>query len=267
MAAGESVLSVAGALAAVYVFGYLVGSLLVERNDEEFGLAWGVIRTVAGLLLTTAGFLLSLVLSLPWFVLPGALVAGAVAIRRSAVFSCPHVGRRFDLDGVAAAVLALLIVSPILLTVFDMARGPFPPVFYNIDTAYALEKVHALIAADSYPPESLSNVGIRRTYHYGTQAMAALISRSSGLLPHHSMFVVVLPLLTAGVLAAAATVARYLSPALPRSVSVPLLLLRSRRWPTLSGDGWDVSLGCGLVFRVVARSDDRGVRALGHPFE
>ena len=163
MAAGESVLSVAGALAAVYVFGYVVGSLLVERIDEEFGLAWSVIRTVAGLLLTTAGFLLSLVFSIPWFVLPGALVAAAVSIRRKAILSAPHIGRRFDLDGVAAAALALIIVSPILLTVFSMARGPFPPVFYNIDTAYALEKVHAFIAANSYPPESLSNVGIRRT--------------------------------------------------------------------------------------------------------
>jgi hypothetical protein len=235
LAAGESVLSVAGALAAVYVFGYVVGSLLVERIDEEFGLAWGVIRTVAGLLLTTAGFLLSLVFSIPWFVLPGALVAAAVSIRRKAILSAPHIGRRFDLDGVAAAALALIVVSPILLTVFSMARGPFPPVFYNIDTAYALEKVHAFIDANSYPPESLSNVGIRRTYHYGTQAMAALISRSSGLLPHHSMFVVVLPLLTAGVLAAAATVARYLSPALPRSVSVPLLLLSI---PTLANPFW-----------------------------
>ena len=234
MAAGESVLSAAGALA-VYVFGYIVGSLLVERVDEEFGLAWGVIRTVAGLLLTTAGFLLSLVVSLPWFVVPAALVAAAVSIRRRAILSPPHAGRRFDLDGVVAAVLALIIVSPILLTVFSMARGAFPPVFYNIDTAYALEKVHALIAADTYPPDSLSNVGIHRTYHYGTQAMAALISRSSGLLPHHSMFGVVLPLLTAGVLAAAGTAARYLSPALPRSVSVPLLLLSI---PTLANPFW-----------------------------
>ena len=233
--AGESVLSAAGALAAVYVFGYVVGSLLVERVDEEFGLAWGVIRTVAGLLLTTAGFLLSLVLSLPWFVGPATLVAAAVAIRRRATLARPHVGRRFDLDGVVASVLALVIVSPILVSVLSMARGTFPPVFYNIDTAYALEKVHALIAADTYPPDSLSNVGIRRTYHYGTQAMAALISRSSGLLPHHSMFGVVLPLLTAGVLAAAATAARYLSPALPRSVSVPLLLLSI---PTLANPFW-----------------------------
>ena len=235
MTAGESVLSAAGALAAVYVFGYVVGSLLVERVDEEFGLAWSVIRTAAGLLLTTAGFLLSLVVSLPWFVGPVALVAAAVAIRRRAILSPPHAGRRFDLDGIVASVLALIIVSPILVSVLSMARGAFPPVFYNIDTAYALEKVHALIAADTYPPDSLSNVGIRRTYHYGTQAMAALISRSSGLLPHHSMFGVVLPLLTAGVLAAAATAARYLGPALPRSVSVPLLLLSI---PTLANPFW-----------------------------
>lgn len=222
-------------MATVYVLGYLVGSLLLERVDEAFGLSWAVIRTVAGLLLTTVGFLLSLALSLPWFVGPVALVAAAVSLRGRAAFAWPHVGGRFDLDGVVAGVLALIIVSPILLTVFYMAPGPFPPVFYNIDTAYALEKVHALVAAETYPPESLSNAGIRRTYHYGTQAMAALISRTSGLLPHHSMFVVVLPLLTAGVLAAAGTVARYISPALPRSISVPLLLLSI---PTLANPFW-----------------------------
>ena len=226
----------AGALAAVYVFGYLPGSLLVEGGDEDFGLAWAVIRTVAGLLLTTVGFLLSLVLSLPWFVGPTALVAAAITIRRRAAFTSPHVSRRFDLDGVVAAVLALLVVSPILLTAFYMARGPFPPIFFNIDTAYALEKVHALIAAHSYPPDSLSNVGIRRTYHYGTQAMAALIARTSGLLPHHAMFVFVLPLLTAGVLAAAAAAARWISPAVPRSISVPLLLVSI---PTLANPFWE----------------------------
>ena len=236
MTAGDTLLSAAGALAAVYVCGYLAGSLLVEGGDEDFGLAWAVIRTVAGLLLTTSGFLLSLVLSLPWFVGPAALVAAAVLIRRRTAFSPPRVDRHFDLDGLVAGVLALLVVSPILLTAFYMARGPFPPVFFNIDTAYAMEKVHALIAGQSYPPDSLSNVGIRRTYHYGTQAMAALISRTSGLLPHHSMFAVVLPLLTAGVLAAAAAAARLIGPNVPRSISVPLLLVSI---PTLANPFWE----------------------------
>ena len=234
--AGESVFSIAAALAAVAAFGYLAGSLLVEGKDEGFGLAWAVSRTVAGLLLTTAGFLASLVLSLPWYAGPTTLVAAAIAVRRTAAFSRPHVRLRLDSDGIAAAVLGGLIVSPILITAFYMARGPFPPVFFNIDTAYAMEKVHALIAAQAYPPESLSNAGIHRTYHYGTQAMAALISRTSGLLPHHAMFAIVLPLFTAGVLAAAALAARLISPNVPRSVAVPLLLVSV---PTLANPFWE----------------------------
>jgi hypothetical protein len=233
---GESVFSIAAAVAAVVAFGYLAGSLLVDGRDEDFGLAWAVIRTVAGLLLSTAGFLASLVLSLPWFAGPAALVLAALAVRRTAAFARPRVALRFGPDGVGAAALVLLIVSPILITAFYMARGSFPPVFFNVDTAYTLEKVHALIAAQAYPPESLSNVGIHRTYHYGTQAMAALVSRTSGLLPHHAMFAVVLPLLTAGVVAAAALAARWISPNVPRSVAVPLLLVSV---PTLANPFWE----------------------------
>jgi hypothetical protein len=163
-------------------------------------------------------------------------VLAALAVRRTAAFARPRVALRFEPDGVAAAALVLLIVSPILITAFYMAGGSFPPVFFNVDTAYTLEKVHALIAAQAYPPESLSNAGIHRTYHYGTQAMAALISRTSGLLPHHAMFAMVLPLLTAGVAAAAAAAARVISPNVPRSIAVPLLLVSI---PTLANPFWE----------------------------
>ena len=129
----------------------------------------------------------------------------------------------------------MIVLSPIWVSFLYMAPGRFPPVFYNIDTAYTLEKVHALVAAESYPPASLSNVGVRRTYHYGTQAMAALVSRGSGLLPHHSLFLVVVPLLTAGLLAAAIAAAGHLCAVLPRSVAVPLLLIST---PSLSRSFW-----------------------------
>jgi hypothetical protein len=132
-------------------------------------------------------------------------------------------------------VLTGVLLSPIVLTFFYMAPGPFPPVLYNIDTAYFLEKVHALVVTDAYPPASLSNVGIRRTYHYATQGMAALISRSSGLLPHHAVFMVVLPLLTAGAVAAAAATRRHLAGGLPLTVTLPLLLIAT---PSLGNSFW-----------------------------
>jgi hypothetical protein len=236
LTAGESLLSVAAALAVLYAFGYVVGALLLDPADDEFGPGEAVIRTAAGLLLSTVGFLLCLVLSLPWFVLPAGLVAAALVLKRRRVFRRPHTRINLSWDRIAASTLALVFVSPILITCWYMGQGSYPPVFYNIDTAYAMEKVHAFVKTDVYPPESLSNIGIRRTYHYGTQAMAAVISRTSGLLPHHSMFLIVLPLLTAGVLASAFAVARHVSPATPRVVAVPLLLLSI---PSLSNPFWD----------------------------
>lgn len=223
------------AIACVCLCGYVVGALLVPRVDSALGLSLAIVRTVAGLLLTTVGFLLSLVLSLPWLTVPVLLVAAAVVIRRGDAFVPPHLTWRFTWDGLAAGVLALAILSPVWISVAYMAPGPFPPVFYNIDTAHTLEKVHALVRTDSYPPPSLSNVGIHRSYHYGSQAMAAFLSRSSGLPPHQSLFMVVLPLLTLGLLASANAAARYLCPIVPRSVAVPLLLVST---PSLSRSFW-----------------------------
>lgn len=219
----------------VYVCGYVVGALLIRRGTRRPGVSLAVVRTVAGLLLSTVAFLLSLVLALPWFTLPAFLIAGVIVVRRGEAFALPQVGWPPTKDGIAAAVLSLMILSPIWVSLIYMAPGPFPPVFYNIDTAYTLEKVHALVAAQSYPPPSLSNVGIHRSYHYGSQAMAAFISRGTHLPAHQSLFLVILPLLTGGLLAAAAATARHLCPALPRAVVVPLLLVST---PSLSRSFW-----------------------------
>jgi hypothetical protein len=230
--AGAAFLAVTAALAVVYVCGYVTGSLLVNRIDS---LSWTVIRIVTGLLATALAFLLSLRLSLPWFAVPAGLAAAAVHLHGWAALTWPRMRVRFSRDDAAAAMLAMVLLSPIGLTYVYMAPGAFPPVFYNVDTPAVLEKVHALVAAETYPPESLSNVGARRTYHYATQAMAALTSRASGLLPHHSLFLVVLPLLTVGVAAAAFAAARVLGGALPRCVAVPLLLVSI---PSLSRTFW-----------------------------
>lgn len=229
---GAPLWSAAAALIVVYVCGYVAGSLLLYGVGAW---SWAIVRTVAGFLLTTIGFLLSLVFSLPWFMGPVAVVAAAVWLRGKWAFAWPSERVRFGWDGIAAVMLAVILVSPIVITFFYMAPGSYPPVFYNVDTAPVLEKVHGLVVGNTFPPESLSNIGARRTYHYGTQAMAALISRSSGLLPHHALFLIVLPLLTVGVIAAAFAAARQLSPILPRIVTVPLLLIST---PSLSATLW-----------------------------
>ena len=230
--AGASVLSATAALVVVFAGGYAVGSLFLPHAD---GVALAVIRTVAGLLLTTMSFLLSLVLTLPWFAGPALLIAAVAIARRRAAFSLQVMVPRFRWDGAVAALLALTMLSPVLVSFAFMAPGEFPPVFYNVDTAYSLEKVHALVRAENYPPPSLSNVGVRGTYHYGTQGMAAFVSRTSGLLPHQALFAVVLPLLTCGIAAGAAAAARFVAPAVPLALSVPLLLIST---PTLANAFW-----------------------------
>jgi hypothetical protein len=232
--AGASPWSSVASLGVVYA-GYLVGSLLVARTDE---LSFAIIRTVAGLMLTSIGFMLSLVLSLPWFVLPGALLVTALLIRGRAAFAWPHERIRVGWDGVAAAVLVVVLMAPIAIAFVRMGQGPFPPVFYNVDSPRALEEVHALTMTRRYPPPSLSSVGVVRTYHYGVHAMAALVSRSSGLLPHHALFLIVLPLLAAGVVAAAVASARRLAPALPLCLCLPLLLAATPSLARSFSDGF-----------------------------
>jgi hypothetical protein len=229
------IVAASGALLTVYVGGYVTGSLLIDRVDGAFTPSWAVIRTVAGLLLTTVAFLASLALSLPWFVLPAAVVASAVVLRGKICFRWPSAGVGCGYDAIIATTLAVLILLPIVITALYMAPNGFPPMFFNVDTPYFLEKVHALAAADSYPPPSLSNAGGARPYHFGTQAIAAMISRATDLPPHQAVFLVVLPLLTAGVAAAAVAAARAVAPAVPLTLAVPLLLVSV---PALSETFW-----------------------------
>jgi hypothetical protein len=216
---------VAAALAAVYLLGYVTGSLLVERRAGDDSIAWTIIRLLAGLLLSTIAFFVSLRLSMPWYVGPAVVMTAAVAMRGRAAFVVPAIRLHPRWPGVAAAIPAAILVSPLALGAMRMAPGDFAPVFYNVDSAYFLEQVHSLAQTTTYPPESLSNAGGRRAYHFGTHGMAALISRSSGLKPHTSIFGIVLPLLTVGILAAAVAAARAVSPAVPLYLSVPLLLI------------------------------------------
>ena len=214
--------SAATALFAVYAFGYVTGSLFV---DDRTSVSWSVIRVVSGLLLTTLMFLLSLLLPVAWYVGPAVLLAFVIVRRRTAAFALPKPQLSVRLDGVLAGALALVMVSPILFSSWHMAPGDFPPVFFSVDNAYFMEKVHALTTTSIYPPESLSNLGGSRSYHYAVHGIAALLSRISGLPPHQALFGIVVPLLAAAVVAAAVAAARTVAPVLPLTISVPLLLI------------------------------------------
>lgn len=229
---GASAWSVLAAMAVVYACGYIAGSLVVERAE---GFALAVMRTIAGLILTAMSLLLSLELRLPWFIGPAVVLVAALVLRGAGAVWWPAWTPRVRADGVVAAVVVVVMLLPVAITFVYMSPGPFPPVIYNVDTAYSLEKTHAIVAANAFPPPSLGNLGVTRTYHYGVQAIAALIARTTGLLPHHALFLIVLPLMTAGLAAAAASAAKYLSPDVPRAFTVPLLLMSV---PSLSRSLW-----------------------------
>jgi hypothetical protein len=244
------VLHAIGGLLSVYLLGWVVGALLVDsrfvpaeavhKGDQPGArsvISWAVVRLIAGLLLSALAFLLSLVLALPWFVGPATALGAAVAIHGRLAFAVPRPNVRYTSYGVAALLLAVVLQGPVFISALRMAPGPFPPVFFHVDTPYTLEKVQSLTKTRVYPPESLSNAGGRPQYHYAVHGLAALLSRTSGLTAHHSLFLVVLPLLAAGSIAAAFLVARSLGPAVASSIAVPLLLLRvPSPWYTF----WDI---------------------------
>lgn len=213
------------ALVVVYLLGYVVGALLVEPRIDRETLALGSVRLVAGLLLTTVAFLLSLVLSLSWVVGPVGVFIFAVVLHGREAFDPPRPDFRFSWDHGLTGLISVTVLLPLVVAAIRMSPGEFSPMFFNVDTPYFLEKVHALARTTVFPPESLSVADGRWPYHYGVHGLAALISRSSGIAPHHSLFLIVLPLLTGGILAAAVILARRICPTLPTVVSVPMLLI------------------------------------------
>jgi hypothetical protein len=205
------------AVAGVYLFGYMVGALLVS---PAAGASWSLccVRLLSGLLLTTVSFFFSLTLSLPWLCGPAALLVAALVVQGRAAFGPLPTAFWGWSDAVAVAV-GVLLFAPTLISAFRMAPGPFPPLFFNVDTPYFLEKVHALVRSDTYPPPSLSVLDGRLAYHFGIQGLAAFISRISGLAAHHALFLVVVPVLVAGVLGAALFCARAIAAKIPTVVS------------------------------------------------
>lgn len=220
---GASISACVCAFAALYAFGYVAGALVVP---PAACVNWPicVVRLVGGLLLTSAAYLLSLRLSVPWMCGPAVLVVLVFVLdRRSAWGPVPQLsGRlRHALTLGAGAVL----FAPTMISACLMARGAFPPIFFNVDTPYFLEKVHALMTSARYPPPSLGVLGGQIAYHFGIHSLTAFIAKVSGLAPHHALFLFVVPALVLGVVAAAIFCARALAPALPSALTAPLLLV------------------------------------------
>lgn len=235
MAVLDRAVPVIAALVVIYAIGYVSGALLIAPGEDRPPLGLGVVRLVSGLFLSATAFLLSLAVGIPWFVGPGVLLACALWRHRTKALIAPRAPVVSTWSQAVTAAVALILQAPVLTACWRMARGSYPPVFFNVDTPYFLEKVHELVAATTLPPSSLSVLDGKFAYHYGVNGIAALISRSSGLAPHLAVFLLVLPLLAAAIIAAAMLAADAISPAVPAILAVPLLLVSA---PTLWHPFW-----------------------------
>jgi hypothetical protein len=63
---------------------------------------------------------------------------------------------------------------------FIMGGGESSYWLFNEDNAFRLTHAWQVLRADSYPPESLSNLNVAYGYHYGAPAIAAFLSDVSG---------------------------------------------------------------------------------------
>jgi hypothetical protein len=174
---------------------YLAGVSLLPANDRVVGVAEAILYFVWGLILLTLLFLLSKFAHLPWFsaLIPIALLSikaiwrGQYRIQRTQNYDK---GELF-----AASALSLTAMLPIMLMGYYMATGSYAGVFFAVDSPYFLNQVHALMSTTEYPPPSFELYGYAWKYHYGVQALVAMISLVSDIKPHTVMFGIVVPLL------------------------------------------------------------------------
>ncbi|MCB9192575.1 MAG: hypothetical protein H6602_13010 [Flavobacteriales bacterium] len=92
-------------------------------------------------------------------------------------------------------LLYLLIILPIIVQGVLMGFGPFPKVFFNVDSPYHLQHIISLTKHNIYPPPSLQNLGEQFHYHYGLHGIAAFLSDISNVKPHQILFLVLIPVI------------------------------------------------------------------------
>jgi hypothetical protein len=253
--AGVNLALLAGSIVAVYLLGYVTGAWLIPPADARPPMALGIVRLVSGLFLSATLFMLSMAIGLPWWSGPAAGVIAALATYRRGALALPVRPSISGWDQVAGCLVALIYLAPMFLASLRMAPGDYPPMFFSVDTPYFLEKVHALVRSNELPPPSLGMLGGKYVYHYGSHATAALLSRVSALPPHHTLFLVLTPLLLIGMLAAAIVAVRAIGPRLPWVVALPLLLVAT---PSLWYPYWHE-----LLPRLEAAVSESSLRPLG----
>lgn len=138
----------------------------------------------------------------------------------------PHRIARSEVLGTLA--LCCVAVAPTLVYAIYMGRGDHPAVFFNADNPYHLSHVWSMLRDPGYPVMSLGVFGERRTYQYGAQAAATVLSLASDLPPHTTYLGVIYPLYRIATIASAWQLGLIVFPRVPLWMSAGLLAVFSR---------------------------------------
>lgn len=174
---------------------FLASTALLPRNNRVTGAAEVILYFVWGLVMLTLLFLLSKLVNLPWY---SALIVVGLAAAYSlwqGQYRVQPAGKYQAGELAVVALLSLAAMLPVTIMGYYMAGGEYPGVFYAVDSPFFLHHVHALTHTSAYPPPSYELYPYAFRYHYGVQALVALLSLSSGISPHTLMFAIVVPLL------------------------------------------------------------------------
>jgi hypothetical protein len=107
---------------------------------------------------------------------------------------------------------------------FLMAGGDYPAIFVNADTPFRLTHAYQFVEDRGMPPASLSNLGVRLGYHYGSPASVAATVLFTGL-PVHTAFFLTILVAAVGTVAVSALLAKTLHGRLPFALVFAVILV------------------------------------------
>jgi hypothetical protein len=212
------------AIAILYVACYLPARNLLTSRAERIAIADVLILTILGWAVLAVLGAVAMRVSIP----PegAAVFMGIFALRRRRAQSVAAGAPRMPFNWlVVIAALAVLSVLPQILGSIRIGLGAAPRIFIDVDTTYYLTQIHSLSQSDRYPPLSLGYDGYAFFYHFGTQMMAAMITRLSGLAPHNVLGLLWFPLIQLGILATTLRILLRAGGGSPPAAAVGLLLL------------------------------------------
>ena len=173
---------------------YALGAIFVKSDTiSNTNITDSILAVAVGLLIQTTLYLYGkyLEISSHWLFIILILLGLAKIIQL--FMSRPNIGapNRYH-----AWVVTIFCFSffPLLSQSILSGVGPYPAVFFGVDSPWYLQHVISLAANDIYPPKQLSIFGLEYYHHYGATGMAAFFVEHLTLLPHNVFFLITVPI-------------------------------------------------------------------------